>query len=221
MKTSHVKQFRFPYAAGEAYRSLYEPLLSQRGFLQLHPSTHGIIRSSNEFLVSNESRGLTIVDTCWLDEVSRKMSTGVTGFYRAGEKYRDNLSDKGKKAFNRKKPKISYAIINGKMQQITLNPLVDTVEIDDKTYEGQITDFQISGNLLYIVNQKGFFSIFRFYSLLKFGHFGTFRLRCPQAMLSLCENRCVFSVSLFFQSKSQKIPLCRAASGDKLHATLV
>ncbi len=56
---------------------------------------------------------------------------------------------------------------------------------------------------------------------LKFGHFGTFRLRCPQAMLSLCENRCVFSVSLFFQSKSQKIPLCRAASGDKLHATLV
>ncbi len=59
------------------------------------------------------------------------------------------------------------------------------------------------------------------YRILKFGHFGTFRLRCPQAMLSLCENRCVFSVSLFFQSKSQKIPLCRAASGDKLHATLV
>ena len=54
---------------------------------------------------------------------------------------------------------------HGKMQQITLHPLVDTVENDNKIYEGQITDFQISGNLLYIVNKKGVFSIFRIYNL--------------------------------------------------------
>ena len=50
------------------------------------------------------------------------------------------------------------------MQQIAPNPLVETVEINNKTYEGQITDYQISGNLLYIVNEKGFFSIFHFFS---------------------------------------------------------
>ena len=181
-KTPNVKQFKFP-PASSSYSTLYEPLLSQRGFLQLHPSTHGIIRSSNEFLVSNDLTskasdlpireiqrnrktpgGLFVIDAYRNSEIEGSISTGVAAIYSVRGKYRGNLSDEGKKTFNRQKPKISYAIADGKMQQIAPNPLVETVEINNKTYEGHITDFQISGNLLYIVNEKGFFSIFHFFS---------------------------------------------------------
>ena len=176
-----VKQFKFP-PASSSYSTLHEPLLSQRGFLQLHPGTHGIIRSSNEFLVSNDTTtkandlpikpemlrkhvgGLVIIDSYYIDEIEGAISIGAAAVYSFREKYRGKLFEKGKKTFNRQKPKISYAIVDGKMQQIAPNPLVETVEINNKTYEGQITDYQISGNLLYIVNEKGFFSIFHFFS---------------------------------------------------------
>ena len=181
-KTPNVKQFKFP-PASSSFSTLHEPLLSQRGFLQLDPSTHGIIRSSNEFLVSNDLTskasdlpireiprnrktpgGLFVIDAYRNGEIEGSIDIGMAAIYSVRGKYRGNLSDEGKKTFNRQKPKISYAIVDGKMQQIAPNPLVETVEINNKTYEGQITDYQISGNLLYIVNEKGFFSIFHFFS---------------------------------------------------------
>lgn len=182
IQTPNVKQFKYP-SAGIFLSVLSEPLLDRRGFLQLHPSTHGIIRSSNEFLVSNDLSskandlpireihrnkkvpgGLYVVDSYRNSEIEGSISTGIAAIYSVRAKYRDNLSDKRKNTFNRQKPKISYAIVDGKMQEITPNPLVESVEINNKTYEGHITDFQISGNLLYIVNEKGFFSIFHFFS---------------------------------------------------------
>ena len=164
----------------------HEPLLSQRGFLQLHPSTYGIIRSSNEFLVSNDfdskandlqsereiprnrnPGGLGIMDACWIDEVKRRIRVGMTAGYSIREEYRGHLSEKGKKTFNRQKPRITYTVGDGKMQQIAPDPLIEKVEINNKTFAGRITDFQISGTLLHIISEKGFFTIFRFFDISK------------------------------------------------------
>ena len=176
-----VQQFQFP-AATNSYSTIHEPLLSQRGFLELHPSAHGIIRSSNEYLVTNDSTtkandlpidseklrkhvgGLVVIDAYYSEEIDGAISIGSAAIYSFREKYRENQFEKGKKTFIREKPKISYDLVDGKMQQIENDPLIETVEINNKTYEGQITDYQISGNFLYIVNEKGFFSIFHFFS---------------------------------------------------------
>ena len=117
-----VKQFKFP-PASSSYSTLHEPLLSQRGFLQLHPGTHGIIRSSNEFLVSNDTitkandlpikpemlrkhvGGLVIIDSYYIDEIEGAISIGAAAVYSFREKYRGKLFEKGKKTFNRQKPK--------------------------------------------------------------------------------------------------------------------
>ena len=181
-----MQQIQFP-SGRDRYSTLLEPLLAQRRFLQLHPSAHGIIRSSDEFLVSTDFSskandlpikremlrkhigGLSVIDACWIDEVRKSNRIGPTAIYNVKRKYRENFFDEGKKTLKRHKPKISNTIINGKMQQIASNPLIETVEINNKTYEGQITDYQISGNLIYIVSDKGFFSVFHFFSIEEMG----------------------------------------------------
>lgn len=47
------------------------------------------------------------------------------------------------------------------MQQIPQGQLCETIDIDDSLTMGPVTDFQISGDLLYLINGKGFFSIIR------------------------------------------------------------
>ena len=174
-----VKQFQAP--AGDSFSSLHEPLLSQRGFLQLHCNPLGIIRSSNEFLVSNDTvskandliierelqkhrkkpGGLIIIDACWIDEVRQKMRIGVADIYSMRYKYEKEFLKTRKKIYMREKPTSTYVVQSGKMKQIIPNQVSQTVEVDSKTYEGSITDFQISENLVYIINEKGFFTIFQ------------------------------------------------------------
>ena len=185
-KTEHpqIKAFLFPSSLRALTSSIRTPLLEQRGFLQLHPSD-GISRSSNEFLVSNDLRskandlpnkweiqrnkktpgGLVIMDACWLDKVKRKIRTGMAAIYSIKQEYRGLLSEKGKKTFNRQKPRITHTVVDGKMRQIAPDPLMETVDIDNKTLTGRITDFQISGNLLHIISAKGFYTIFRFFNI--------------------------------------------------------
>ena len=74
----------------------------------------------------------------------------------------DPLKVKEEKTLTRGKPKIAYAVSAGKMQQIAQNSSNETIELNDKLLElpvGPVTDFQISGDLLYVVNANGFFSI--------------------------------------------------------------
>lgn len=175
-----VKQFQVP-SAGDGFSSLHEPLLSQRGFLQLHCNPLGITRSSNEFLVSNDTvskandfisgrelhkhrkkpGSLFIIDACWIDEVRKKMRIGVADIYSMRYKYEKDILKTRKKIYMREKPTSTYVVQSGKMKQIIPNQVSETVEVDSKTYEGSITDFQISENLVYIINEKGFFTIFQ------------------------------------------------------------
>ena len=183
---AQVLQFQYPFGRNK-YSAIHEPLMAQRKFLQLHPSTHGIIRSTNEFLVTTDfyskaddlpiqeiqrnkkARGfLFVVDACWVDEVRGIVSTASSALYDIERKYGGNISDGWKKTFERHKPIISHTIVDGKMQRIAPDPLIETVTINNRTYEGHVTDYQVSGNLIYIVSEKGFFSIFRFLSLKDF-----------------------------------------------------
>ena len=47
------------------------------------------------------------------------------------------------------------------MQQIAQDPSSEVINIEDRQLIGPVTDFQISGGLLYVVNAKGFFSVKR------------------------------------------------------------
>ena len=181
-----VIQSMFP-PAHDQFSTIQEPLLAQHKFLQLHPGVHGIIRSTNEFLVSNDigtkasdlpikqeilnkyPGGLCVFDAYWMDEKKVTAGIGHAAVYLMNMKYRGIQFERGKKIFKRHKPKLSHTIVDGKMQQIAPDPLIETVAINNKTFEGRITDFQISGNLIYIVSEKGFFSIFHFFSLKDVG----------------------------------------------------
>lgn len=73
----------------------------------------------------------------------------------------DPLKTQEEKTLTRGKPKIVYAVSAGEMQQIAQYP-PETIVLNDKQLElpvGPVTDFQISGNLLYVVSANGFFSI--------------------------------------------------------------
>ena len=81
------------------------------------------------------------------------------GFYNVERGYRDHLSATGEKTLTREEPTIAYAVDSGKMQQIALELPSKAIDVDDKRLMGPVTDFQISGDLLCVVNEKGFFSI--------------------------------------------------------------
>ena len=109
--------------------------------------------------------GLLVLDAYFMDKMRSTVSIGHAAFYGMNMKYSGIPFERGKKTFNRQKPKNSYAIVDGNLQQIGHKPVIETVEINNRNFEGQITDYQISNNLIYIVSEKGFFTIFHFYSL--------------------------------------------------------
>ena len=156
-----VKQILLSTSADTFPGGLSEGLLSPRSFLQLPSSKQAKVRASSDFLVQ-ESLGRT--PTCdlliyYAHRVSDiRISTGVS-YYDIEERCLDHLSATGQKTLTRSKPTIAYAVGAGKIQQIAQDQLPETIDIDDGLIMGPITDFQISRNLLYVTNAKGFFSI--------------------------------------------------------------
>ncbi len=157
---------------------LSEPLASQRSFLQLRSSREEKTRASSEFLVleslrdptcdlltfhvhrENDPRtapSITLPNT----DYNVGFYNGYMGFYNVDRECRDHLFATGEKTVVREKPIIAYIVDAGKMQQIAQDPSDKTIVIDDKRLIGRVTDFQVSGDLLYVVNAKGFFSINR------------------------------------------------------------
>jgi hypothetical protein len=144
---------------------LLNPPLSQRGFLQL--SSRGEkVRASSEIL-GVESLKDPMYDLFTFDAhiVNDHRSSHGKGYYNVEREYRDYLSAMGVKTLTRRNPKIVYTFVAGKMQQIDQDPSTEKIDVANKRLLGPVTDFQISGGLLYVVNAKGFFSIKR---LIKF-----------------------------------------------------
>lgn len=144
---------------------LLNPLLSQRGFLQL--SSRGEkVRASSEIL-GVESLKDPMYDLFTFDAhiVNDHESSQGKGYYNVEREYRDYLSAMGVKTLTHRHPKIVYTVVAGKMQQIDQDPSTEKIDVANKRLLGPVTDFQISGDLLYVVNANGFFSIKR---LIKF-----------------------------------------------------
>ena len=140
-----------------------EPLLSQRGFLQLRSSKQEKVRASPEFLVVESLKkptcDLLIFDAHRINDHRVSLSMGCCNVKRD---WRNYLSATGLKTLTRGKPTIAYTIENtGKMHQIVQEQASETINVDEKHLVGPITDFQISEDLLYIVNTNGFLSIIR------------------------------------------------------------
>ena len=142
---------------------LSEGLLSRRSFLQLPSSKQEKIRASSDFLVQESLErtptcDLLIYDAYRISDI--RISTGVS-YYDMERECLDHLFATGQKALARSKPTIAYTVAAGKIQQITQDQLCEIIDIDDRLRMGPVTDFQISGDLLYVTNGEGFFSIIR------------------------------------------------------------
>ena len=157
---------------------LSEPLTSQRGFLQLRSSRAEKTRASSEFLVLESLRNpicdlltfhvhrerdprtapsITLPNT----DYNVGFYNGYMGFYNVERECRDHLSAIGEKTIVRGKPTIAYVVDAREMQQIAQDPSNEMINVADKRLTGPVTDFQVSRDLLYAVNAKGFFSINR------------------------------------------------------------
>ena len=143
---------------------LSEGLLSRRSFLQLPSSKQEKIRASSDFLVQESLRStpttcdLLIYGAYRISDI--RISTGVY-YYDMERECLEHLSATGQKALTRSKPTVAYAVGAGKIQQIAQDQLCEIIDIDDRLRMGPVTDFQISGDLLYVINAEGFFSIIR------------------------------------------------------------
>ena len=65
----------------------------------------------------------------------------------------------GKKTLTRGKPTDAYVERSNKIQFAMQDQWSETIDIEENNLLGPITDFQISQNLLYVVNAKGFLSV--------------------------------------------------------------
>lgn len=166
---SEVKQI--PLSTSNAIpRGLSDPLLSQRGFLQLRSSRQEEVRISSEFLVLESLRDptcdLLIVDAVHIPRVGKSpiIRTGM-GRYNVETECLNYLTAIGEKNLARQQPTIAYTVVSGKMRQIVPEPASKTINANDKRVVGPVTDFQMSEDLLYVVNANGLFSITRFFKM--------------------------------------------------------
>lgn len=152
---------------------IMEPLLSQRGFLQLRSSKGEKVRASADFLVIESLRDptsdLLIGDAARLMDHPASIRRGEKnpiirtrfGPYNLRRECIEHLSTEAEKPLTRRKPAIAYVIAAGKMQQIAPDLSSERIDANVKGLIGPVTDFQVSRELLYVVNTNGFFSIKR------------------------------------------------------------
>lgn len=163
-----VEQVLLPTSGDTFPGGLSEGILSQRGFLQLPSSLQEKVRASSNFLVQESLRStpttcdLLIYDAYSISDI--RTSTSVY-YYDMERECLEHFSTTEQKALAPSKPAVAYAVGAGRMQQIDQKQPCETIDIDDRLRMGPVTDFQISGDLLYVTNAKGFFSIIRLVKL--------------------------------------------------------
>ena len=148
---------------------IMDPLLSQRGFLELISGKGEKVRASSDFLVMESLRdpASELLKGQAAKHIDLRPDRGVetpiitTGFgpyylKRAGLAY---LAEKGETSLLRGQPVTQYAVSAGKMKQIATEQTRETLEIDRKRFLGVVTDFQVSGDRLYVTTAKGVFSV--------------------------------------------------------------
>ena len=146
-----------------------EPLLSQRGFLELISGKQEKVRASSDFLIVESLRYptsdlLTGDAAKFMDDTIERAGENPiirTGFgpYNLKRECTAYLAARGEKPLTRGQPAIMYVVSAGKMQQIATGQTREPLKINSKRLLGIVTDFQVSDDLLYVTTAKGFFSI--------------------------------------------------------------
>ena len=138
---------------------LWDPFVSQRRFLQLHSSKQEKVRASSIFLVVEPTYDLLSFTAYRVDD---HQVTSYTGYHNLEWQFREYLTATGQKTLTRRIPARAYAVANGKGQEILPELSSETMDVEDKRLKqlmGPVTDFQISGDRLYIVTANEFFFI--------------------------------------------------------------
>ncbi len=142
---------------------LWDPFVSQRQFLQLPSSKQEKVRASSTFLVVEWLRDPTYdLLSFGAYRVDDRQVAAYTAYHNLGWQFREYLTATGQKTLTHRIPARAHAVANGKMQEIRPEPSSETMDVEDKRLKqlmGPVTDFQISGDRLYIVTANGFFSI--------------------------------------------------------------
>ena len=158
----------FPAELGDPL-GFEEPIMSERQYLQIRSSKQEKVRASI-FLVVEWLRDPTYdlfsfdtyrsFDDPFGDDPLT--TSPIIVYHNLALDFRKYLTETAQKTLTRSIPARAYAVANGKRQEILPEPSSETMDVEDKRLKqlmGPVTDFQISGNRLYIVTANGFFSI--------------------------------------------------------------
>ena len=163
LKASSPEVIQIPQWTSTFPGDLWDPLLSQRRFLQLRSSKNQEVRASSIFLVMEWLRDPTYdLLSFGAYRVDDHQVAAYTAYHDLGWQFREYLTATEQKTLTRRTSARVYAVANGKMQEIRPELSSETVDVEDKRLKqlmGPVTDFQISGDRLYIVTANGFFSI--------------------------------------------------------------
>ncbi len=134
--------------------------LSDRVNLLDFNGVHHIVRNTEDHLVfsspRNQCRDISVV----LDaDLKRPFIWGYMEDYNIEANYLAHLYLTGKRTLPRGTPTEAYLDKRNKIQFVSQDQWVETVEYQENQLIGAITDFQILDSLLFVTNSKGFLSI--------------------------------------------------------------
>ncbi len=161
-----VEQVKYPLTSQSSYpHELTQGLLTDRYFLQIKNSKDVSVRSSSAFVgvakLNTSTDHITVYNAGYIARGDRPhlTRTGAT-LVNIHRDYLDYLSSQTELTSTiRKSDDTNEREETTNLQQFKLVSSNGTINSKDKQFMGSITDFQISGNLLYVLNAKGFLSI--------------------------------------------------------------
>ena len=166
-----VEQVKYPLSSQTGYpHELIDGLLTDRHFLQIKSSDNASVRSSSAFVGAanlNNSTGFSVFTAGYGPRGNNPSAirTGET-LVDIHRDYLDYLSlQKETTNLNRTSDDTIDNDESTELQQFLPVSSNKTIDRKDKQFMGPITDFQISNNLLFVLNSKGYLSILRLSSI--------------------------------------------------------
>lgn len=160
-----VEQVKYPISTQNGYQhELINGLLTDRHFLQINSSRNATVRSSSAFVGSAHLNTATrfSIYTAGYGQRGNNPSATLTG-QTLVDIHRDCLDHLSMQKEtinpNRNSDDTTDNNESTELQQFLPVSSNKTIDPNDKQFMGPITDFQISDNLLYVLNAKGYLSI--------------------------------------------------------------
>lgn len=165
-----VEQVKYSTSQSSYPHELSQGLLTNRYFLQIKSSNNATVRSSSAFVGAanlNNSTGFSVYTAGYGPRGNNPSAirTGQT-LVDIHRDYLDYLSSQNETTNPNRNPDDTIDN-NASTERQQFLPVSSNKTIDrkDKQFMGPITDFQISDNLLFVLNAKGYLSILRLSSI--------------------------------------------------------